>query len=227
MGKGGHGGGFAGGGHSHDPQHPDDGWNLYQHIDVDGSAVLNGNIENSDAGGAQSSSSSTSKYWAVMKPFVRKFEQYPCIRSDADEQVIVNITFASPVHVRRIMVIGGGPDDKKHPAYMKCFPNMDGVNFDNVEDLVAGHESALPINRDGEVSTAVPAAPFSNVTRLSIFFAANHSLGEDDETIVQYIGLQGDHTHGQRKAVHAVYEVIGSADDVQIPGSLQGGKTGF
>jgi hypothetical protein len=40
-------------------------------------------------------------------------------------------------------------------------------------------------------------------------------------------GLQGDHTHGQRKAVNAVYELIGTADDMQIPGAMQGERTGF
>jgi hypothetical protein len=92
---------------------------------------------------------------------------------------------------------------------MKCFPNIDGVNFDNVEHLAPAHEAALPVNREvctyfahslpifmihvvlqqGEVSTTVPAAPFTNVTRITLFFAANHSLGEDDETIIQYIGM--------------------------------------
>ena len=33
MGKGGHGGGAVGGGHSHNEEYPDDNWNLYQHVD--------------------------------------------------------------------------------------------------------------------------------------------------------------------------------------------------
>ena len=33
MGKGGHGGGFVGNGHSHDADNPEDTWNLYQHIE--------------------------------------------------------------------------------------------------------------------------------------------------------------------------------------------------
>ena len=33
MGRGGHGPGMGGAGHSHDAEYPDDDWNLYQHLD--------------------------------------------------------------------------------------------------------------------------------------------------------------------------------------------------
>jgi len=33
MGRGGHGPGMGGAGHSHDAEFPDDDWNLYQHLD--------------------------------------------------------------------------------------------------------------------------------------------------------------------------------------------------
>ena len=49
-------------------------------------------------------------------------------------------------------------------------------------------------------------APFTNITALALFFPGNH--GGEGETKVAYIGLQGDHTHGQRMAVNAKYEVI-------------------
>ena len=42
----------------------------------------------------------------------------------------------------------------------------------------------------------------------------NH--GGEGETKVAYIGLQGDHTHGQRMAVNAKYEVIPTPDDDKL-----------
>ncbi len=41
MGRGGHGSGQSGTGHSHDPENPDDDWNLYCHLDPEGSTALN------------------------------------------------------------------------------------------------------------------------------------------------------------------------------------------
>ena len=41
MGKGSHGHGQSGQSHSHDPEHPEDDWNLYALIDADLSTALN------------------------------------------------------------------------------------------------------------------------------------------------------------------------------------------
>ena len=73
-------------------------------------------------------------------------------------------------------------------------------------------------------------APFTNITALALFFPANHGDEEvracstsaraasahahappssaSQVTSIGYIGLQGDHTHGKREAVHATYEVL-------------------
>ncbi len=57
--------------------------------------------------------------------------------------------------------------------------------------------------------------PFTNITALALFFPGNHGNDEDDfpVTKIKYIGLQGDHTHGQRAAVHTEYELIAMPDD--------------
>ena len=54
-------------------------------------------------------------------------------------------------------------------------------------------------------------APFTNITALALFFPANH--GDEEETKLMYIGMQGDHTHGQRMAVNATYELIATPND--------------
>ena len=46
-----------------------------------------------------------------------------------------------------------------------------------------------------------PPGAFTNVTSLAFFFPGNH--GEGDETSLQYIGMQGDHSHDRREAVDA------------------------
>ena len=44
-----------------------------------------------------------------------------------------------------------------------------------------------------------------------LHFPGNH--GEGERTRISYIGMQGDHTHAKREAVHAKYEVIPNAND--------------
>ena len=91
MGRGGHGGAFSGGAHSHDPNNPDDTWNIYQHIEH--ATALNATDPEQALG--------------VFKPHVRRCDPTPVVTSDGDPELLVKVKFATPVHIRRLMVIGG------------------------------------------------------------------------------------------------------------------------
>ena len=97
MGKGGHGGGAVGGGHSHNEEYPDDNWNLYQHVD------------RAEALNAEGDATK------VLRPFVRRLETEGSLVSDGDEELLVKVTFVAPVSLRRLMVIGQGDQDT-HPS---------------------------------------------------------------------------------------------------------------
>ena len=111
---GGHGGAFTGGAHSHDPGNPEDTWNLYQHIEH--ATALNA----TDPDAAQ----------GIFKPHVRR-SPTPAITSDGDQEILVKVKFATPVHVRRVMVIGGGDaaDGGSHPRHVKVYVNREGIDF--------------------------------------------------------------------------------------------------
>ena len=51
-------------------------------------------------------------------------------------------------------------------------------------------------------------------------FSAN--CGEVDDTMLQYVGLQGDHTHDRREAVHAEYELMCQHADLPATRAEQG-----
>ena len=188
MGRGGHGGGMAGAGHSHDEEYPEDTWNLYSHI------------ESTEALNATSTNG-----MAVFKPFVRRLEG-PTIESDGDEELLIKIVFASPCSLRRLMVIGGGTPGH-HPSHVKIFVGRPDIDFQSIDDVRPAFASSLPVNQPGEAYLNVhPPAAFTNVTNLAFFFNANH--GNGDATILQYIGMQGDHTHDRRQAVNATYELL-------------------
>jgi hypothetical protein len=193
MGRGGHGQGIGGAStDSHDAENPEDAWNLYQHIDQEEIAALN----------AEEGMTAMS----VFKPHARMIETEPKLVSDADEELIIVVPFTSPVHIRRLCVIGSG-EEGSHPNYLKCFVNMDGIDFNSAQDINPSQAFELPINTDGQVHMTTSIAKFTNVTRIAFYFTGNH--GDEEQTGVQYIGMQGEHTHGQRRAVHTSYELIG------------------
>lgn len=202
MGRGGHGPGSAGAGHSHSEEYPEDTWNLYQHI------------ASAHALNVQDSSTAA----AVFRPFVRRLESQGSLRSDGDEEMLVKVTFSSPVSIRRVMVIGGG-QPQHHPRHLRVYVGHEDLDFQSIEDVNPTMETTLPVNEAGEAFVNThPVGAFSNQTAVAFFFDANH--GAVDETVLQYIGMQGDHTHDKRQAVNATYELLcqgrGTTTDVPI-----------
>ena len=210
MGKGSHGHGQSGQGHSHDPEHPDDDWNLYALIDPQLSTALNVTSQDSAL--------------AIFKPYVNRMDVEPFVESDADEEIIFKLVFESPVSIRRIMVIGGpdGVAQEQGPALLRCYPETShDIDFNNVADYNPGfgndflsffsffhiaQEFELTPNVHGEDMHTTTLTPFSNITSLTLYFPSN--FGGHEQTRIQYIGLQGDHTHHKREAVDTEYELL-------------------
>lgn len=202
-----HGTGFSGTTHSHSEQYPDDTWNLYAMLDPSTTAL---NVTRPE------------RAIGIFKPFVLRLEEEPQIMSDADAEIIVIARFTSPVHVRRIMIVGGG-DPVYHPSQMRCFVNSDDVDFTSVQEMNHAQQFALPVNVNGTVELIPQIHAFTNITTLAMYFPANH--GDQDNTIIKYIGLQGEHTHYRREAVDAVYEVLCNGQDIRQPEDQLGAHT--
>jgi hypothetical protein len=81
---------MLGAGHSHDPEYPDDDWNLYAMLDRDRTTALN--VTN------------PAQAIGIFKPFAMRLTEQPSIISDADPEILVVAAFTSPVHIRKIMV---------------------------------------------------------------------------------------------------------------------------
>jgi hypothetical protein len=187
--------------HSHDPEYPDDNWNLYAMIDREGTTALNVIKPEHTIG--------------VFKPHVLKLNDLPEIISDADEEIIVVIRFTSPVHIRKLMVIGGGGEDTSHyPSSMKCYPNHTDIDFSNVSSFRSAQDFNLQVNDTGTIELITVLQSFTNVTSLTLYFPTNYGAGN---TIIRYIGMQGEHTHYRREAVNTVYEVLCSGQDIHQP----------
>ena len=194
-----HGNGMYGAMHSHNPEYPDDSWNLYAMLNTAETTSLNVTNRADTIG--------------IFKPHARRLDVEPKLVSDADQEIIIVVKFISPVNVRKMIVIGGG-EPGQHPSSVRCYVNIDNIDFANINDMHAAQEFNLPINQEGTVELTTSIHPFTTVNTLTLYFPANH--GENDVSCIQYIGLQGEHTHYRREAVHTDYELLCSGQDTEV-----------
>jgi len=208
------------GAHSHDAEFPDDNWNLYQHVELETSEALNTNLAGASAGDV----ASKAPVAAVLRPHERRLERQPWLASDADEDLLLVLRFTSPVHVRKILVVGGGGESEgegeeelaAHPSCLRCYVNREDIDFSSVSDVEATQTFDLPLNTSGDAELVTRVSAFTNVTTLALYFPANH--GDSPSTLLRYVGLQGEHTHHRRQAVHAQYEVLCQHEDMSLEG---------
>ena len=199
-----HGPGFSGALHSHDPEFPDEDWNLDANWDREATTALNTETPDKAAG--------------IFKPFARRLNAAPCLESDADEELMVIANFGdSPVHIRKLMVIGGGAEGQQgadtHPNKLRCYVNRTDLDFSCIDDYPVAQEFDLAVNADGTVELLTSLREFTNVYTCAFFFPSN--FGGGDKTQVRYIGMQGEHTHYRREAVNAEYEVLCNGQDIE------------
>lgn len=196
-----HGPGMDGATHSHSVEYPEDNWNLYSMLDAS-STALNTTFARQD------------EAISILKPHAQRLSPTPVAVSDADAEIIFILRFISPVHIRKIMIVGGGNVDN-HPSQLKCYVNQDIVDFSNISTLNPVQEFNLHPNEEGTIELITVIRPFTNVSTLVLYFPQN--FGEIDQTRIQYIGLQGEHTHYRREAVDTVYEVLCNGQDITQP----------
>lgn len=202
-----HGPGMLGGTHSHNPEFPDDTWNLYCMLSTETTA-LNVTVPSDSVG--------------IFKPFERRLDAVPQIISDSDSEIIVIARFISPVHIRKMMIIGG-ENPSTHPSHVKCYVNKDDIDFSNISTIKPVQEFRLENNASGTRELVTLLQPFTNVRTLALYFPSNSGGG--DVTSIRYIGLQGEHTHYTRLPVNALYEVVCSGQDSEITDHISNNPT--
>ena len=115
-----HGAGMTGATHSHNPEYPDDSWNLYTQLVPEETTALN--VTN--RGDAIS----------IFKPYARRLSD-PVLFSDGDQEIIIIVRFISPVHIRKLCVVGGGDVTTQSPRVLKCYVNHENLDFTNIEGV--------------------------------------------------------------------------------------------
>ena len=110
------------------------------------------------------------------------------VRSDCDEQLLVNLTLAQTSKIHSIRL--GGPDADTAPKTVKLFINRAALSFDDVEDLpptqtltLSGQSATLPLQ----------FVKFQSVSTLTVFIEGNQSDG--DVTQLSHLSLIGTPLH--------------------------------
>ena len=141
------------------------------------------------------------------KPYEDRRTDEPFLESDADEQLLMHIPFNEAVSIKSFCFVGHGGG--KAPRNIKIWvkPSAHDLDFDSAEEKHSRPrthtapsglrgELLLPCRQEGQVQ--------HGLKRITLFISHNYGA---ETTRINFIGLKGEKGFGQRRAVHAVYEV--------------------
>lgn len=109
--------------------------------------------------------------------------------SDADEQLLMHITFSTKVKLHSISL--AGPSDGRAPKDVKLFANKLSLGFDDVADMKADTELELAekqVAGSGE-KLELKFVKFQNVEKLTVFISSNQ--GDEESTALSCLKLWG------------------------------------
>lgn len=155
-----------------------------------------------------------------------KYQISDYIKSDADEQVILNIPFLNS-SVKLYSIILKTSSGESCPKTIKLFKNKNNIDFDHVEaakaDFVLNHpnigfeeedddnEVREDKNEDNFVEHFLPRHVFTNVTQLTLFIENVH--GDEDYTKIYYVELRGEFKKLSKDPLITLYESAANPAD--------------
>ncbi|KAI8637489.1 galactose-binding domain-like protein [Parasitella parasitica] len=159
---------------------------------------------------------------SVIRPWNQRLEDSKFVESDVDEQLIFFIPFTGSVKLRSIC-LRTDPSDSA-PSKMKVFINRNDVDFDVADSYTPIQEFELVEGSNEVVEYGTKITKFSSVTSITLFFPEN--FGQDDTSIVRFIGFKGEWTEVGLLSlmsiyafIHIFYEANANPADHKIPGA--------
>ncbi|WIA37737.1 hypothetical protein OEZ86_014615 [Tetradesmus obliquus] len=193
--------------HDHDCEAADCGpaYSLYKHIDQLHIRCLNEDVDGS--------CKNVFKAWAQ-----RTQATDNPLRSDPDDaELLLHIPFDGAVKLKAICVIGGSGGSA--PSKMRAFINRDDLDFASISSMAPLQEWDLQQDNDGSLEYPTQVAKFSGVHSLDLHFPGTFGA---EQCEIHFVGLKGEYSERQRRAVEAVYEARPVPKDHQVPGDMQG-----
>eukprot|EP00389_Voromonas_pontica_P011365 GDKH01017379.1.p1 GENE.GDKH01017379.1~~GDKH01017379.1.p1 ORF type:complete len:193 (+),score=11.66 GDKH01017379.1:191-769(+) len=152
----------------------------------------------------------------VFKPYDSRLDDDTFVISeDGDPELIIHVPFTAPCKVGSLIVIGG--DNGAAPSKVRIFANKDDLDFSSIHDAVPIQEVELVEDFHGAIEYPLKVTQLSNVSHLTLFFPSNRA-GDNEATQIFYIGLRGQGSSHQRKAVITVYEAKANLEDHEVRG---------
>ncbi|TIA86051.1 DUF1000-domain-containing protein [Aureobasidium pullulans] len=212
----GHGHGHSHGAHDHsDDVTPALQNSLYKQIDFDAINTLN-----------ESSSGSGSKI--CKKTWDERLDPEPELCSDADEQLLMHIPYATPVansfftaQIRLHSVIIRTSQTDSAPLTLKLFINRDDLDFGTASEVQPTQTLSLSQTNDIQ-EVPVKRALFNTVRSLDLFFEDNWGRGDEDETRISYLGFKGEWMALNREPINFMYEAAANPSDHKMVSGVRG-----
>ncbi|CAI7745570.1 unnamed protein product [Closterium sp. NIES-53] len=192
--------------HDHDCSDHDcgAGFSLYKNVDLPKIRALNEAVEGSAEGVFRS--------WEDRMTFPSQ----PLDSNEDDPELILFIPFTTDVKIKSIAIIGGA--DGTSPAKLRAFTNREDIDFSVVNDLTAVQEWDLTENLQGELEYTTKFSKFQGVSSLTLHFPSNFG---GDFSRIHFVGLKGEATQNNRRAVAAVvYEAQANPSDHEVPADM-------
>lgn len=112
------------------------------------------------------------------------------------------------------------------PKTIKLFKNREDLDFESADELEPTQvlEIPEPVLDEHVFEMPLNRALWNATTSITLFFEENWSSGEEDVTVVGYIGFKGQFMALNREPVSFLYEAAANPQDhVAIPGVSGGG----
>lgn len=139
---------------------------------------------------------------SIFKSYEERLDDSKFCRSEeGDPELIIHIPFISPCKISGLHLIGG--EEGRSPASVKIFADREDLDFTSVGDTKCIQEVQLQEDFHGSLEYPLKVTKLQNVSCLTLFFPRN--MGGDCLELF-YIGLRGEGSNYQRKAVLTVYE---------------------
>ena len=107
------------------------------------------------------------------------------LESDADEQLLITLSFNCKVKLHSIAI--GGPGERA-PKAVRLFANATQLGFDDVEDMASSQDLELEPEKLGE-RLELKFVKFQSVEKITIFVQSNQ--GDEESTALSLLKFWG------------------------------------
>jgi hypothetical protein len=153
----------------------------------------------------------------VVRPYAQRLEGDILLEAEDDgagPEMMLVVTFTCPVKLLTFGVIG---DESCSPQNVQLFANQPDLTMGDAEDVEPTQSFDLVEDMHGAVDYRVRVTKFAQVNSISFYFRSGL-----DELKLSWLGLRGESSNLQRRAVNTVYEARANLADHDVKEDTMG-----